>query len=367
MKTPRRHPQVIQSDEHASGGARRCRCCGGTRIGLDIAAAALRCEECRNLVEVPTAHSVLKINDPVSELRGDVFGSGSHDIEPDSAVIRTLKCQTCGAEVLINTARGLRARCHWCRHTLSQNQQVPSGAVPDMILPFAITKEHASEILAGFVGGRRWLAHRKFLREFEPANIMGVYLPYAVVDIYATMRIGTAPVFKNFVVEIDDLVYPAAQKWEPSRREKNRTRALAGLGPFDIENAVLFDANHLADFTAQQRDLNVAVLGPRVVAMASRRAAQRFASTLQMRNTPRPKRFDVIGRRWMTAYLPAWVYSITIQRFGRPQTRYLIVNGRSGILAGVMPRSTLRSAAVAIVVGAIFALVGVGIALIAQG
>ena len=35
------------------------------------------------------------------------------------------------------TAEQMGARCHWCRHVLTVNEQIPNGAVPDAVLPTA--------------------------------------------------------------------------------------------------------------------------------------------------------------------------------------------------------------------------------------
>ncbi len=67
----------------------------------------------------------------------------------------TFKCDACGAEVVVDTAHALNARCHWCRHTLNVNQQIPNGAVPDAVLPFKLTKEEAVAKIREFASKRR--------------------------------------------------------------------------------------------------------------------------------------------------------------------------------------------------------------------
>ena len=48
-------------------------------------------------------------------------------------------------KVVVDTATSAQARCHWCRNTLSVNQQIPNGAIPDVVLPFNLTKSEAKE------------------------------------------------------------------------------------------------------------------------------------------------------------------------------------------------------------------------------
>ena len=104
--------------------------------------------------------------------------------ESDKNVV-TLKCSSCGAEVVIDTAEITQARCHWCRNTLSVNEQVPNGAVPDVVLPFKLTKAEAKQKIEEFVNKRKFYAHPKFVEEFTTDNVMGVYCPYMVVASFA--------------------------------------------------------------------------------------------------------------------------------------------------------------------------------------
>ena len=80
----------------------------------------------------------------IHELEGEIIGSGTQDINEEAAEnILPLKCTSCGAEVVIDTTEATQARCHWCRNTLSINQQIPNGSIPDVVLPFNVKKEEA--------------------------------------------------------------------------------------------------------------------------------------------------------------------------------------------------------------------------------
>src|SRR5699024_1372716 len=183
-------PRVIRTDERAKDGLAKCGRCGATQISLNIETGNLRCTFCRFEPEAKKALDVYQLDGDPAELLGTVVGSGSADIVPSTAEVLTFKCSACGAEVVIDTNSSTQARCHWCRNVLSMNQQVPNSAVPDMILPFAMKKEDAVEKIRKFVGKRKFFAHPRFRREFSPGNVMGVYLPYVVVDInaQATLR-----------------------------------------------------------------------------------------------------------------------------------------------------------------------------------
>ncbi|WP_353066815.1 hypothetical protein [Arcanobacterium hippocoleae] len=108
----------------------------------------------------------------ISQLTGEHIARGAADIIPDASEILTLKCESCGAEVVIDTASALQARCHWCRNTLSLNSQVPNGAVPDALLPFKITKEEARQEIKKFVSLRKFFANRRFKKNLTSITFM---------------------------------------------------------------------------------------------------------------------------------------------------------------------------------------------------
>lgn len=62
----------------------------------------------------------------IHNLQGEIMASGTQDIAQDTKDVMTFKCSSCGAEVVIDTAESTQARCHWCRNTLSVNQQIPN-------------------------------------------------------------------------------------------------------------------------------------------------------------------------------------------------------------------------------------------------
>ena len=135
-------PKIVKTDVGAKDGQNKCPKCGATEISLNVNTGKLRCEFCRFEFE---AEKVSGLEEDITKLEGKVMGSGAQDIIADTKDILTFKCSSCGAEVVVDTAKATQARCHWCRNTLSVNQQIPNGAVPDTVLPFSIPKKEAKE------------------------------------------------------------------------------------------------------------------------------------------------------------------------------------------------------------------------------
>lgn len=173
---------VVKTDEGSNNGQNKCPKCGSTDISVNSINGHLRCNFCRYEFEL---EKITGMQEDISKLTGQVMTSGTQDIVADANDIVTLKCSSCGAEVVIDTASAVQARCHWCRNTLSINEQIPNGSIPDVVLPFAVSKEDAKSQIEKFVGKRKFFAHPKFTKEFTTENIMGVYFPYMVIDVNA--------------------------------------------------------------------------------------------------------------------------------------------------------------------------------------
>lgn len=372
-------PTVIQTDQHSKDGLTKCPRCGATEISLNPATGLLRCNFCRFEWAQDSALDDLGLNGDIGLLRGMTMGSGAADIIPSTDVILTFKCGACGAEVIIDTSSSTQARCHWCRNKLSMNQQIPNGAVPDMILPFSITKADAVSRISQFVKKRRFFANPQFTKEFDPENVMGVYFPYMVIDlnVHATMsgqgehlvRSYTVKrgddsetrydadlynVSRQFGMHINDLTVESSSERLDQNTKKNANNIINAVMPFDIENSVKYDSNYMAGFTSERRDTNIEHLGPLVKVQSQDIARHAALKTIEFYD--RGVRWDheelsVIGERWLSAYLPVWLYSyMETKKNGKTFLHYVAVNARTGETMGSVPinnpRLLLTSAAV---------------------
>ena len=161
-------PTIIKTDNGVENGQNKCPKCGATDISPVASTGHLRCNFCHYEFEPEKFAAMMS---DIDALNGKVIGSGAQDIVSDASNIVTFKCSSCGAEVVVDTASSMQARCHWCRHILSVNEQIPNGSIPDTLLPFKVAKEEAEGIIKGFVNKRKFFANPKFkkLRHQQPA------------------------------------------------------------------------------------------------------------------------------------------------------------------------------------------------------
>jgi hypothetical protein len=340
----------------------KCPACGSSDIVTNPTTGKLHCNFCHR--EWSTAADAL-VGD-IRQLQGVVTGSGTQDIATNFDSVITLRCTACGAEVVIDTAEATQARCHWCRNALSINQQIPNGAVPDAVIPFRLTKEVAQQAIEKFVGKREWFAHPNFKSEFNSANIMGVYLPYMVVDINARADlrghgghevrsytegegndkktfydVDFYEIGRQFDLLIDDLTVEASSERLNQRAGVNTNNVINAILPFPLNDAVQYNSNYLRGFTSEKRDTNRQALLPLVAAQTRDIARRKVRDTTRFYDGG--IRWDHVnvmpkGELWKTVYLPVWLYSyLEVKSDTKQMPHYVAVNGVTGQTMGSVP------------------------------
>ena len=355
-------PTIVKTDVGAKDGQNKCPKCGSTDISVNVNNGHLRCNFCRYEFE---PEKVAGLETDISQLKGEVIGSGATDIVVDTSDVVTFKCSSCGAEVVIDTSEVTQARCHWCRNTLSVNQQIPNGSVPDVVLPFTVKKEDARAQIEKFVSKRQFYANPQFKKEFTTENIMGVYFPYMVVDTNAhskmsgegerevrhyTIRKGDRSetyydadlyhVEREFDIAIEGLTIEASADKLNKKAVDKTTNVINSIMPFDIENAVKWNANYLKGYSSEKRDINIEQV--KTLVEAQSKDIARFAANDTLKQYDRgvawsSEKLEIKGQQWKSAYLPVWLYSYQEVKGNKKLLHYVAVNARTKETMGSVP------------------------------
>ncbi|WP_341854637.1 TFIIB-type zinc ribbon-containing protein [Brachybacterium sp. GPGPB12] len=383
--------RIIDTSSGRDDGLNKCPRRGGTEIQYSLTAKALVCSYCRHSWNEDIAESGASDSTPRSRsarphhgLRHRGRARGPHHRDPEvPGSRRGDRPQRRPADA------GPR---HWCRQTLSINSQIPNGAVPDAVSPFLLTREEAVERIDAFAGKRKTFALGRFTQEFVPENVMGVYIPYLVVDgnMHAVPR-GTGEVTTreytvrrrvgkdNYVTEtyydadvyavqrafdllVDDLTVESASRFDADEDHQATNNILNAVQPYDTENAVTYNSNYLKGFTSERRDLNIQDVDAEV--------EDKFLAIARAKAAPTISRYDrgvrwkeegvaVHGTRWVSIYVPVWLYSYADSAKGEGAlTHYIAVNGRTGTTMGSVPVSHPKIFAASCAAGTVAAVVG---------
>ena len=355
--------KVVDTDQKGKDGTNRCPNCHASDVTYNIKKKKLICNYCYTEFEPEDLEGIEK---EAKNLKGETRTTGVKDIKKGTDDIITLKCSGCGAEVVINTNEATNARCHWCRSILSINHQVDNGAIPDVVLPFELSKEEAEKKISEFVEKRKFLANKQFKNEFTTKNIMGVYFPYMLIDAnchgtfkgegeHQTRRysvtVGSGDhkrtetrydadlykVEREFDISIDDLTIESSMDKLNKNSKDKTTNVINSIMPFDTENCVKYKGNYLEGFTSEKRDVNVSDIEDKVnmeLHDVARHALNKKLTFYDRGVKWDYQNIDIHGKQWVSAYLPVWLYSY--QDPGKV-LHYVAVNARTGETMGSVP------------------------------
>lgn len=373
-------PTIDTRNERLDDGVNRCPQCGATDIQLRPSAGMLICLFCRHEWSEARLDETIA-NGDLTALRGTTLGTGASDIDTGIGSLVTMKCGGCAAEVVVNTDEQMGSRCHWCRHVLTINEQIPNGAVPDAVLPFKIPHDDAMARIREFAGKRRMFADRAFVSEFTPENVVGVYMPYMVIDSNASADVtgvgeiktrsytrgsgddketfydaDVYEVQRHVDFTVDDLTIESSAERANMDSSANTNNIINTILPFDTENAVKWNASYLTGFTSEKRDQDVDHLVPALEDQLLSIARSQVASSVDRYDRGvrwERERIDVHGSRWVAMYLPVWLYSYYHENNGKGMVHYIAVNGRTGEVMGSVPVSHRRLLVGALAVGTV--------------
>jgi DNA-directed RNA polymerase subunit RPC12/RpoP len=370
---------IDTASDELKDGVNRCPKCGSTEIRQKPGSDLLVCLYCRNQWHSERVEEEFGLGEGIDELDGTVVASGAQDIAADASSLMTFKCSGCGAEVTINTENAMTARCHWCRHVLGVNEQIANGAVPDAVLPFHVRKEDAVARIRQFVDKRRLFALKEFKEQFTPENVVGVYLPYMIVDANASADVsghgeiktreytrGSGDSKKTYYdadvyrvarhvdFTVDDLPLESSGERANLDTKSNTNNIINTILPFDTKNAVKWNASYLSGFTSEKRDRNVEQLRPHLEdELLSIARCQLEDSVRRFDRGVRWEKegLDLHGSRWVSMYLPVWLYSYHQPGRNGGMLHYIAVNGRTGETMGSVPVQQWKLLLAAITVG----------------
>lgn len=378
---------IIDTSSGRSDGLNKCPRCGSTEVSLRVGSGMLVCHFCRHEWNEASLEQQFGLDTDISQLRGTTIASGAGNIQESTKDVLTLKCQACGSEVIVNTAEALQSRCHWCRQTLSVNTQIPNGAVPDGLLPFKVPREQAIASIDEFVKKRRFFAHPTFVKEFAPTEVVGVYLPFVTIDANAhvtyeghgeilrrsymvkrgdrQVQLYDADVFhlgRAFDLHVDDIMIESSGARADQDTSKNTNNIINAILPFDVKEAVAYNANYLRGYTSERRDREVDHMGgdasERVLSIGRNRANE---LTTQYNRGVRweTETLQLQGTRWVSLYVPVWLYSYyQTKGSGAGLTHYVAVNGRTGTTMGSVPVRQGRLIGISTVIGIVGTIIG---------
>lgn len=355
--------EIIETGEGLKNGQQFCPNCGSTQTYYDPKIGKLKCPICESEFDGKKYTQT-----DTRTLNKNIIGSGAKNINEEFNDLVTIKCNGCGAEIVFDTSKATQKKCHWCGGILSINERIENGTVPDVILPFIVTKEQAYEEMKKYLKDKRKYVRGTFKKNFKIENITGVYLPYLLIDantrcyfegegehqtaqyehkLYGTIRYNSDvyKIKRIFDLEIEDLTIEASIEKVNKNKKHTTNNIINSIMPFDTKNCIKFESSYLTNFTSEKRNINIDELNKKVETEIKDIARHKLNKTILDYDRGikwTKEKVNIKGMRWISAYLPVWIYSY----YDKKKTHYVAVNGRTRETAGSTPMDRTKLFAV---------------------
>lgn len=351
---------VVDTGVGLKDGHHSCPNCGSGEIQFNQEVGKLYCRFCRSTFD---GKSLQGFENNLDNLQGNIIGSGAKNINKNIDDIMTLKCNGCGAEIVVDTKTTTQAKCHWCKSILSLNSRIENGTVPDAILPFMVSKQDAYNKMLEFAEKRKFFAKPI---DLTLDNVSGVYFPYLLVDVKAKCdftgegehlvrryRVDDHTYYdadlymvrRQFDLVVDDLSVESNKDRLNKLSEDKTNNIINAIMPFDTNNCITFESNYLVGFTSEKRDVNIPEMARNVntkVVDVARHALNQDLRFYDRGVCWNNEMVKIEGSQWVSAYLPVWLYSHCEIKDGKKLIHYIAVNARSKEIMGSIPVNTSK-------------------------
>lgn len=356
--------KIVDLSKNAKNGQYSCIKCGSSEIIYNNKLKSLECKYCGCLFKEETSDG-----NKIKKLRGNTSGKASLNIDENFNNMVAIKCEGCGSEVIIDAHDKPVARCQWCRSILSLNDITESGLIPDKILPFKLTKEEALKNLKEYIqgGDTGYFVNEKFKQELTLDNVIGVYMPYMIIDVNAHSKlkgkgkhiigykksskkksysVETYDIEREFDLYIDDISLESNSNRKDINNDERANNIINAVMPFDTEKALKYTGNYLIGYNAEKRDLNQDDLNKDLkdkVVNISQETLRKDNNFYNGGISWNEVNTEVIGTKWLSIYLPIWLYSYQEDTKDSKVLHYVAVNARTGKTMASIPINDKRA------------------------
>ena len=263
-------------------------------------------------------------------------------------------CSECGGEIIINGTEA-STTCVYCGNPNVVFSRISKQKRPELVLPFAITREKAIELVHKKID--KGLFIPKDIKHFKPECVRGIYIPYWIVNADYTNAVvvsGRVRRGKHSVTRY----YGRAGEMHIKNLPIDASRVLTNessfrLEPYDLTWLKPFDEDYLAGFYSNVSDVVYGDLRRAALGRANEYFAEEAlgdvhdgASNKKIISNRPSIRLD---RDMVYAMLPAWF--ITFRYKGKPNT--ILVNGQSGKVVCGLPWNKILFCTLLVLTGVI--------------
>lgn len=259
-------------------------------------------------------------------------------------------CPNCGANVICDTLTS-STRCHFCHTPVILSGRLSGEYKPDLIIPFATTRDEAEMKFKEFTKGK-FLLPSGFVTEAQLQNISALYVPYWLKSgqtsghltaegrtIHSWTRGNTTYTHtKIYHVERDaDMVFVRVP-YDGSRRIDDSL--MESIEPFDYGGVKPFAMSYLSGCAAEKYDVTKEEATPRLderIGKAAEEEIRRMAAVYTTLTNVHCS-INYKNQQYVYALLPVWFLNYNY----KGKDYEFAMNGQTGTMFGELPVSPVK-------------------------
>lgn len=263
-------------------------------------------------------------------------------------------CSSCGAQ-LETDPDTVATRCAYCGNPTLIEDRIEGRYRPDLIIPFAISKEKVMEAYEKWTG-KGPLTPRELRAATVTERMTGIYIPFWLFDYHAEGRVTAnatrtrvvprgdgEDIYTDYFLAVREL--GADFKGIPAdASEKQDDAVMDKLEPFNMQGVREFAPEYLSGYLAQRYDRTAEEVGGRAQTRAKNYILSMAMGTIAGYSSVVPLDQNVqlspLSRRY--ALFPVWMMNCTYR--GKPFT--FVMNGQTGRIVADRPVSGSRAAGI---------------------
>ena len=271
--------------------------------------------------------------------------AGEPWLQDEADGLRVYSCRTCGGEIIADETTGATA-CPYCGNPVVLSGHFSGDLKPDLVIPFKLDKKAAIAALNNHYKGKLLLPG-VFKDQNHIAEVKGMYVPVWLFDAdadadvhcratrirhwsdseYNYSETSHFAVFRSGGIGFENVPVDGSTKMDDALMES--------IEPFDISEAVPFQAAYLPGYLADKYDVGADASVERANERIRQSVEEAFISTVHGYSTVTPVRtaIDLDNSRARYALYPVWI--LNTQWNGQKFT--FGVNGQTGKVAGDLP------------------------------
>lgn len=326
----------------------RCPCCGAA-LTFGSKSQQLDCAACGNsfpLESIEEAAQIQVENTTDEQMHWQEAPNQGFD-ETENSHMRAYRCQTCGAEILVEDTTAA-SECVYCGNPTVMPDVLAGAYRPDGVIPFKKSKKEAQDALRAHCKGKKLLPNG-FFTENRLEKITGVYVPFWLfecdaeadmtynaqrVDVrregdYEVTRTQHFLVRRGGHVGFNAVPVDGSQKMDDTLMES--------IEPYSDEAIEGFSIGYLSGYQAQRHDQDAAACQPRANERIRESVRALMAGTVQGYSsfTPLNTQIALEHGRVRQVLMPVWL----LNTHWRDKTYTFAMNGQTGRFVGDLPMS----------------------------